>query len=61
MKNSYFQIRRDDKTHICECCGKKIEPKVSRVKLPLPLGLRMKILCYPCANEILVDHFIKGD
>lgn len=61
MKNKYFGIYRRDKTRICDCCGKKIEPKTPAVELPMPLGLRQKIICYPCAHGILVDHFMKGD
>ena len=61
MKNKYLGIYRRDKIRICDCCGKKLEPKVPGIEVPMPLGLRLKILCYPCATEILVDNLMKGD
>lgn len=54
-----FEIRRYDKTHFCSCCGKKIEPKVARINVYLPLGGRLQRLCWSCANDILVSRFMK--
>lgn len=54
-----FEIKRRNKVQYCDCCGKKIEAKASRVIIHMPLGLKSRILCYGCANGVLIDFFMR--
>ncbi len=54
-----IEVKRKDKVEICDKCGKKIEAKVPRWILTPPLNYRKLTICYPCAEELILNHFIK--
>lgn len=54
-----LRILREDKTRICDVCGKKIEPKASMFYLSPEIYPRTFHICWQCGIEILTNHFIK--
>lgn len=56
-----FEYKKTNKTQYCQHCGRKLEPKVVRIKVTPPpiLAGRTHILCYQCVDEALLDLFYK--
>ena len=60
MGKKELSILRQDKTDICDHCGKKIEPKVARFVLSPNIIPRTYKICWQCAVDILSSNFCEG-
>lgn len=59
--NTELRILKQDKTDICDNCGKKIEPKVARFVLSPNIHPRTYKICWSCGVDILTKNFYGGD